>query len=415
MHTFFFFCYFLFIQMFLSASDEEGIIVKYYDSGKDVGRIQEEIQLLEDGEPIAIRRYFYEEGCTIVYDLFDNKTVYRNDEAGVVTSIEKYDAKNHLISTERFLVEDGEVTKLLEDARGNPVICERSIYDSKGNCLAKKTYSDIESLSQKVEEDILPVNSTFSYLNSLLKRANLPNIQEMINACLGSDYLVLTGYYNHPLESGVFGYGEINDKVRVTFINGILNRNSDCLATAQMISKTHGGVNVHYIYRRTKGWAEDLHGSVSVWFGSVTPEARLLAKRWKELIAEMGGPNEGGIIFHYGHSIGGSETWNARTLLTKEEKTMIRVVTIGSPFMIHKDGLHSVVNYASVRDGVSLISLLDPVGYFKDGGYNVVLVGSLFEGVPLVDHPIYSPNYLNIFHILGKQFIDSFGRVQEEL
>lgn len=399
----------------LLESQEDGTIAEYYETGQHKGLIKQEIQLLEEGETIPIRRYVYENGNTIVYDLFENKTIYQKDENGALTAILKYDADDVWISTERFSIVNGELTKSLEDSIGNPILCERCIYDSKGHFLAKKTYTNIDGLSEQVEEDILPLNSTFTYLNNFLKKRNLPNIQQIANACFGPNYLVLAGYYNHPLESGVVGYGEINDKVRVTFINGILNRNSDCMETSQMISKLHGGVNVHYIYRPTKGWTDDLLQSVSVWFGSLTPQSNLLAKTWKELIAEMGGSEGNGMILHYAHSIGASDTWNARTLLTKEEKAMIRVITVGSPFMIHKDGLHSVVNYVSVRDGVPIISLLDPFGYFNKDGYNVILVGSLLEGMPFVDHPIYSPNYLNIFYSLGKQFVETFGRVQEKI
>ena len=143
----------------------------------------------------------------------------------------------------------------------------------------------------------------------------------------------------------------------------------------------------------------------------MTPQATLLANTWKELIAEMGGVDSSGVIIHYAHSIGASDTWNARTLLSAEEKSMIRVITIGSPFLIHKDGLHSVVNYVSVRDGVSM---LDPFGYYNghyDEDSNVVFLGKWRDGLPFIDHPIYTPTYTALLHKLGQEFTDSFGVV----
>lgn len=395
--------------------ENEGIVYDYYASGDFAGCIKEEFLISENKDLISLSRYLYENDSITVLDLFENKTVYKIDKERHLLSIERYNPKGEILLVENFESDQSKIlSKSVEDGRGNVLVCERYFYDHQGCLIKKKIYSNLDEISTNIEEEILPSNGFFCYLNSLLKKESLPKIQEIVEAYLGPLYLMMAGYYNHPLECGVFGYGEAHDRVRITFINGILNRNFDCMQTAETISKTHGGANVHYIYRPTEGWAHDLMGSARVWFGSLTPQSRLLASRWKELIEEMGGVNSGGIIIHYAHSIGASDTWNARTLLTNEEKKMIRVVTIGSPFMIHKDGLHSVVNYVSVRDGVCLF---DKFGYFR-ADYNeesdVVFVGNHFEGFPLIDHPILNPNYYAILYKQGLEFIESYGAVFQD-
>lgn len=429
MNTFFVAIFFNFLFLLtrsnISASEKDerekalansnSLIKEYYDSGEYAGLIKHEFHIAEDGTTVLYNRYFYDENEMIVYDLFDNKTIYRKDAENNLVAIEKCDLKGNPYSIEKLIIENQKIVrKTFEDVRGNALICERYFYDNDGNLIKSEKYLSLEELAEKIENDILPANETFQYLNELLKAENLTTIQEIAETYLGPLYLMTAGYYNHPLESGIFGFGEAGKKVRITFINGILNRNSDCMETARLISKTHGGTNVHYIYRPTTGWANDLMQAVSVRFGYLTPQATLLANRWKELIADMGGVQSEGVIIHYAHSIGASDTWNARTLLTPEEKNMIRVITIGSPFMIHKDGLHSVVNFVSMRDGVSL---LDPFGYFKghlDEDSSVVFLGSVWEGLPFVEHPINSPSYLALIYNLGKDFISMFGAVELE-
>lgn len=392
----------IFFNLFLIFS-RWNVVASENDDCLDVPDIQ---MMTENEDTSIVSTYFYGDHSTTIIDAFDNKTIYRENENNELSNIEKYDSEGVLISIETIALENSELSQKV-------LVCERYIYNEEGDCIEKKVYSDVFDLSQKIENDS-STNEMFDYLNSLLAEGNFPKIQELAESYLDPLYLLMAGYYNHPLEAGIFGFGEASDKVRITFINGILNRNRDCMETAQLISKTHGGTNIHYIYRPTSGWANDLMAGVPVRFGMVTPQATLLANTWKELISEMGGVDSGAIIIHYAHSIGASDTWNARTLLSAEEKSMIRVITIGSPFLIHKDGLHSVVNYVSVRDGVSM---LDPFGYYNghyDEDSNVVFLGKWCDGWPIIDHPIYTPTYTALLHKLGQEFTDSFGVVCPE-
>ncbi|MCB1148946.1 MAG: RHS repeat-associated core domain-containing protein [Chlamydiia bacterium] len=232
----------------------------------------------------------------------------------------------------------------------------------------------------------------FNPLSSL--RTHLENLGSKL---LGPRYLKLwLGWNAEPSHTGIYGTGELNDRYRITFINGILTDKQTLLENVDLISQSHGGCNVHYCYVGTRGWANDLVRALYSKLGFVSPEAQVLAETWKRLIRELGGPQSGSIIFHYAHSQGGTETLRARYLLTPEEQRMISVITLGSPTLIPDDGtFHSVINIISCRD---IISLFSPVEFFYSiivGGTNVIFVGSHWDGWPVIDHPFN--NYWNHF------------------
>lgn len=222
-------------------------------------------------------------------------------------------------------------------------------------------------------------------------------------------FLQLAGYYVDPIDNGTTPYGEeINGKVRVTFINGILNIRQDLEETLKLFSSSHGNIPIHYVYRPTEGWTKDIMSSTLSKMGFISPYAKLLAQTWKEMIQEMGGVGQGGKILHYAHSIGATDTYVARTLLTPEERQMIHVISIGSPTMIpQSSGFGSVMNYVSKRDGVCF---LDPIGYatgyFSDR-VHVEPIGSIV-GVPFIDHTIFSDSYRQIINELGTQFVETY-------
>jgi RHS repeat-associated protein len=225
---------------------------------------------------------------------------------------------------------------------------------------------------------------------------------------LGKYYLQFAGYFVDKEEVGVYGNGEVNDKVRVTLINGIMNARYDAIAALEHISNAHGGINVHYIFRPTDGWTWDLIKSIAVKAGFISSHAKKLAQKWKDLIQEMGGVDGGGLIIHYAHSLGAKDTYAATALLTPEELQMIRVITLGSPSLLKDNKFESVTNYVSVRDGVSYF---DPIGYIKallGKQENVNFIGS-WLGIPFIDHYVGSPTYKALIEKLGTQFTELYG------
>lgn len=224
---------------------------------------------------------------------------------------------------------------------------------------------------------------------------------------MGTTYFRLSGYYSFPATSGVFGNGEVNDKVRITLINGMLNHPEDRMVNLSTFSNLHGGCNIHYILRPFEGYSRDMLRGFVAKLGFHTEQAKLLAATWKKLIAEMGGLKGGGLIIHYAHSIGGTETDNAKSLMTPEELKMIRVYTIGSPTLIPDGEFAKVVNYVSRQDG---ICFLDPVDYVKgliDPDTNVVYLASLI-GVPFIDHLLSHDTYKAVVEVLGGNFVETY-------
>lgn len=236
---------------------------------------------------------------------------------------------------------------------------------------------------------------------------------------LGESIFLLTDYDFEKMEVGIYGQGELHDKVRVTFINGILTSQNMLVENLDMISRSHGGMNVHYVFRPTEGWAWDVLQGFAIKttfcsFGFRSVYAHLLANMWKSLIQEMGGAGGGGLIIHYAHSLGGSDTDRARELLTPEEQKMIRIISFGSATMIANKGFESVINYVSLNDGIPLVT--DPIGlilHLFQSDTNIVFKSHLadWNPYPFCDHFFCGDSYRKIIDQLGAQFIREFSRV----
>lgn len=228
-------------------------------------------------------------------------------------------------------------------------------------------------------------------------------------------YLLMGPQFEETYEDH-YGEHEISDKVRVTFINGILNTEEMVLQSLQVISESHGGVKIHYVFRPSEGWTWDVTRAIMVKaafkLGFRSIHAYLLANTWRKLIQEMGGAKEGGVIVHYAHSLGGCETDRARDLLTFEEQAMIRVVTFGSATLVRNVGFQSVINMVSKNDGVSGM-ILEPIGNiraFFDPDSNVRFHGSFFNAPYWpTDHLLNGPTYGPIIQQLGEQFLADFS------
>ncbi len=236
-----------------------------------------------------------------------------------------------------------------------------------------------------------------------------PDLTSTLEEYFGKGFLTLAGYYIHPLESGIYGQGEVSDKVRITLLNGISNIRSYYRDSLELMNSTHGGVNIHYIFRPTSGWCGDMIMALLIKCGYVSPYAKELASTWKQMIQEMGGTGGGGTILHYCHSLGGTDSVVAGSLLTPEERKMIKIITFGSATMISNNaGFADAINFVSIRDGVCL---LDPIGYIKGlmgVDVNIAFIGS-FLGIPLVDHSLAMDTYTETITKLGHVFLQMYA------
>lgn len=255
------------------------------------------------------------------------------------------------------------------------------------------------------------INGATSFLQqySYSKRVEM-EVENIALQLFGKTYLAISGYYVDTLDKGIYGNGEFGDHVRVTAINGILNLRADCIESVQALSLFHGGINIHYIFYPTEGWVRDMLTAFMTKGGWVSPQAKLLAQTWKQLIQEMGGIEKGGVIVHYAHSIGGTNTEIAKGMLSPEEQKMIKVITVGSATLLPNEGFASVLNYVSTYDAISFLA--DPIDYIVslcDPNSNVILVPSAIW-IPLIDHLFTMETYLRVVRMLGAEFVKEYGR-----
>lgn len=271
----------------------------------------------------------------------------------------------------------------------------------------KKVYDSLVKFAYDMSDVVVNDLRFTSYIKS--------GLEDFYIQIFGKNFLQFAGYYESQPIYGTLGQDELDEKVKITFINGILNVKEQFLANLQYLSEMHGGNKVHYVFRPTEGWTLDVFNCFLIKMGLLSANARMIASTWKNLIEEMGGVEGGGKIIHYAHSIGATDTYKAKDLLTPEEQKMIHVITLGSPTMIPNEGFANVSNYVSIRDGVCL---LDPIGFFGglfDSKGNVVYLGSL-QGIPIIDHPLFMKTYIDAIQMLGEQFLkmlESRFRVQE--
>ncbi len=348
-----------------------------------------------DGSTICKRRFFTYDNedrlTSIVVD--DVNSPYADELAGLKTRYE----------TTFSYCQEGAAYGLLAEIEENRL----SIATGTSYCLNRITNSyDLDGNLQQQEissgrknpSGNHPAFSKKSFIGDYLH----DKWNNFMHGLFGKDFLQFAGYYQGKTSTGTFHADqEMHDKVRVSLINGILNVSADMETILTKISKTHGDISVHYVFRPTEGWTNDLWNCTFVKFGYISEPARLMAEKWKALIHEMGGTDGGGSIVHYAHSIGATDTYAAKDLLSPAEQRMIHIVTLGSPSLIPNNaGFGSVANYASRRDGVCLF---DPVGYhraFTDSDSNVYFCGSLV-GMP--EHSVYADTYCQVIEQLGER------------
>ncbi len=215
-------------------------------------------------------------------------------------------------------------------------------------------------------------------------------------------------YWKEVSEVGIIGRGELGNKARITYINGMLNSREEVIGYLENLSEMHTGANIHYVFRESNGFFKDVLKAGLIKSGYISDHARELANLWKHMIAEMGGVYGGGIIVHYAHSLGAADTLDAATLLSADERKMLRVSTFGSPQIIPPGVFGESYNYISRWDGVSL---LGPYNYIKAlllSESHVVFLKSNI-GLPVMDHLITSPTYNNIMMGLSSGIVALFG------
>lgn len=371
------------------------------------------------------------------YDFMGNLTVTYYNTHKQIESVESYtktqDNNLQIVSIERFewhpLFMNSLIERTLEDSHGNLLISQTSFYNDQEQLIEEHFQNYLEEPisihhsyvycedGSRIKTITIENNSTTPLPFSINYNASdcfneaLPSFNPTFEQSISEEkefFSRMSGQYLDPAESATFHGREVHDKVRVSFVNGILNIKTDFLKTVQWISDIHGGVNIHYTFKPTEGWAWDLLKSSWAKLGIISPEAYSIAKTWKQLIAEMGGTEGGGTIIHYAHSIGGTNTYIAKSLMTSDELKMIQVFTFGSPTIIPSEDFQSVRNYISIRDGVPLIfDFIELIKVLFYDDTHICYVGTHW-GIPFADHLLEYDSYRIPLENYGKAFVEQY-------
>jgi len=373
------------------------------------------------GKPLLVENHLYD--FSIQEFLLVDRTLYYYDTDSALLRIEFYDRNNELVSCIDEESPDGAPPPSLEF---NENILETDEYDNDRfiKPLQEPSISWLNYLWMNASHAFFAgsrhmQNSANQFVSTLGNELYLPDevnqgVEDLGKSLFGDQFYFLMGLETEKTLVGCYPGVELNPKVRVTFINGILTTQAGMQENLEFLSQSHGGIKVNYVFRPTEGWAWDISRAVLIRtafaLGFRSWHANLLARQWRYLINEMGGVDGGGVIIHYAHSLGGTETDRARELLSLEEQKMIRVITFGSATLIRNQGFQSVHNHVSINDGVPSF-LLEPLGKLRnyfDPESNVIYHGSLFESKPMCDHLISGITYSRLISECGSAFLEEF-------
>lgn len=379
--------------------DPEGVSTRLVTDG--LGRVLEAEKIGYDGE-LSGQQECWEYGLAGPFTHVDETgktTFYGYDNAGHLTEAGEIDREGNLFHSRRYQYDALNRVEAIFEALGKE---EQKVYSS---------FYMVDSLKGLYDSVI---NSSYNSVQGFFPFSNEADyFKDSLSQLVGSSVLLMSGYEPESSSVGVVGKGEVSNAVRITFLNGILTQMSSMVAQSRMISETHGHANVHYVHRATEGWSLDIvRSSLTKGFGYRSPQAYLLAETWKRLLREMEENGEKGLIIHYTHSIGATDSIQARSMLSAEDGQRIRVQALGPATMVDDEHFESATNYISARDGVCL---LDPVGIIQavlNDKDNVIFLGSPLSGAPFVDHLFLSDTYREVWQRLGEEFVDTYGSLQ---
>lgn len=293
------------------------------------------------------------------------------------------------------------------NSKGQPLDIRNIRYDLGGNKLSETVVLYDSKGNPQIRENEFKPNQTFQapepeYSLEIPYYGLKVKVYELDKEIVNEIFHVTNGYsHEEQYGVGIIGFGEVDPKIRVTYNNGILNHIEDVVENCSLISRSHGGVNVHYVHKPTKGFFTDIWNVFLAKVGYVSDYAKFLAVVWRQLISEMGGIQDGGVIYHFAHSSGGTDTFNASQLITRKERQHIIAYTFGTSTILSSNLFAETYNFISVRDGVGILGLVSHPT-------NVSWIGNMM-GIPLVDHVMVSDSYREILAVLGGSFVEKYG------
>ncbi|MCE5319224.1 MAG: hypothetical protein LLG04_17905 [Parachlamydia sp.] len=196
------------------------------------------------------------------------------------------------------------------------------------------------------------------------------------------------------------GIPEINSKVRVISVNGMMTCLDDARAWAQNISSCFGDGNVHYSYNSSHGFMLDLLECIAQKLGFHTHCEEKLVQMIRE---QCGAVGDGGEVHLIAHSQGGQVLSNALSHLSPLERKMLHIATFGSAKMIGHEDLGDAVNFINRGDIIPWIA--DPFGILRHSSTIEILSSNLLE------HSVFATAYQNALRRQGGDIYEIYGRL----
>lgn len=212
-----------------------------------------------------------------------------------------------------------------------------------------------------------------------------------------------------PFTTGYLG-GQAISGMSTIVDTGIWTMAGGCMQFGQQLSDAMGGAEVIYACHQTQGALADIsYAGLEVMRGR--PEAvfhlsRVITEqyyRWQ--VAGYSRP----IINLAGHSRGGLEIYGALQLLPEEIRKCVAVYTIGSAYLIPKEGLRSAVNYVNSDDIVPKLASI----YCAGNGADVIDTGwsSGYPFSSITDHFLDSEGYKKVIDDVGIDILNNLKRI----
>lgn len=216
---------------------------------------------------------------------------------------------------------------------------------------------------------------------------------------------------NHNLTpSGSFQIGSFDlSRGAIGFINGIDNKHSESIASAQRLSQYASGAKVYGIYNATNNWSGNRAMAPIIdvlecgmgHMGIHTPPVQLLKNQWNHFIATHG-PGEK--FLQISHSGGAIHVYNALKSSPTSVQQRIISLAIAPAVIIPKRLCFESYNYISRRD---IVTHLDIKGKIKYG--NELQVLEPHPDASFWDHEFSSPTFVWPIENHIKDYIKTYG------
>lgn len=160
---------------------------------------------------------------------------------------------------------------------------------------------------------------------------------------------------NIAAQNGTFGTGEKFEDMRVIFINGIYDKTEAVQRSAKIVSDIFQKTNVHFTHSSTSGYLSGCVEALRGFLGWDIPPVGALVANIRLRLDEIKDQKDGKVVI-LAHSKGGIVLDLVKKHLTPEERSKLKVYTLGSAIILQANSFGSVKNYVNSGDWVTAIA-----------------------------------------------------------